>query len=62
MKKGNSDSPMAKAFPRHFLFFLIFFFLFQPSSGGSGVSKLNLDCKIWMRPFSIKTRILSKKN
>ena len=44
-----------------FFFFFFFFFRFQPSSGGSGVSKLDLKCKLWMRPFSIKTRILQKK-
>ena len=68
MKKGNLDISMAKVFPCYFLFFIFFFFFFffffrfQPSSGGSGVSKLDLKCKLWMRPFSIKTRILQKKN
>ena len=37
-----------------------YFFRFRPSSGGNGRSKLDQKCKLSVRPFSIKTRIIQK--
>ena len=48
------DSPMAEVFPSKYTFFR-----FRPSSGGNGRTNLQ-KCKLWVRPFSIKTRILQK--
>ena len=49
------NSPMAEVFP-----YSIYFCSIRLSSGENGGVKVGQKCKFWVRPFSIKTRILQK--